>query len=465
MRTEESRSHTTRALVAITDITERKLAEATLREREAQFRSVLAAAPDLMFVLDAKGRYRDIFTSAPDLLLVPRDQLIGKTIHEVMPPESAQPIQEGIDKTLLAGEPQRIDYSLEIGGVEHSFSARVVKFKFQGDDCVLWSARDVTRQEEAEETSKKIHRKLLRAEQVAHMGFLDWNLKTNELVLSKEVYRLYGIDPETPVTPEQLKNLLHPDDRELVMTSLDLARQGISNHEIDHRVVRSDGSVIWLQARADLERDEEGVPISLLGTVVDITERKSIEEELVIKHEEIQRQYTELEQLYKNLPIGLCLVDSDLRYLRINKMLAEINGSPVDDHIGRTIREIIPQLADQVEQPYRRVLETGESIVDMEITGTTVAEPDTEKSWLASFYPIKSSSGQVSFVSTIVNDVTERKKAEALLKDSEARFRMIYEHAPVMIDAFDANGRCFMFNKEQKDPRHSKSPSEDSRIL
>ena len=140
----------------------------------------------------------------------------------------------------------------------------------------------------------------------------------------------------------------------------------------------NDGSVVWVQARGDLERDEEGEPTSLIGTVVDITERKLIEEELLLSHEEVHEQYTELEQLYENLPVGLCLVGRDFRYTRINKMLAEINGSPVDYHIGRTLREIIPQLADQVERWYRKVLETGEPVTDVEVNGTTQADPATE---------------------------------------------------------------------------------------
>jgi PAS domain S-box-containing protein len=303
--------------------------------------------------------------------------------------------------------------------------------------------------ETAEEDSRRAHDRLIKAEEVARMGFLDWNFETNAVVCSKGVYSLFGIEPETPLTAEQLTNMVHPDDRERVDSNLDMAIQGIRDYDIDHRMVRPDGKVVWVQARADLERGEEGAPISLIGTVVDITERKLGEEELLINHEEVKRQYTELEQLYKNLPIGLCLVGRDFRYIRINKMLAEINGSPVDHHIGRTLRDIIPELAEtQVEDFYHRVFETGEPITDIEVAGTTLADPDTERSWLVSYYPIESYDGKVAFVGTTVRDVTKRKKAEASLKASEARFRMIYENAPVMIDAYDSDRRCIMFNKE-----------------
>jgi PAS domain S-box-containing protein len=182
--------------------------------------------------------------------------------------------------------------------------------------------------------------------------------------------------------------------------------------------------------------------------VIDITDRKLIEEQLLVDHEEMKRQYTELEELYKDLPIGLCLIGRDFRYFRINKRLAEINGSPVDYHIGRTIRDVIPALADHAERSCRMVFETGEPIIDIEVNGAIFGDPNSENAWLVSYYPIRSSEGSISFLSIMVSDITQRKTAEELQKKSEARFRMIYENAPVMIDAYDSNGRCIMFNKE-----------------
>ncbi|MCZ6681088.1 MAG: PAS domain S-box protein, partial [Candidatus Poribacteria bacterium] len=92
--------------------------------------------------------------------------------------------------------------------------------------------------------------------------------------------------------------------------------------------------------------------------------------------------------------------------------------------------------------------ETGEPIVDIEVNGTTSANPTVERSWLVGYYPIKSPDGKVVLLSTIVTDITGQKSAQKSLTDSEARFRMLYENAPVMIDAFDSDGRCIMFNKE-----------------
>ncbi|MCD4654883.1 PAS domain S-box protein [bacterium] len=133
------------------DITERKQAENALRENEEQFSAVLNANPDLMIVLDAEGRYRKIFASDPNLLILPENNLLGRTIHEVMPQEKAQSIQEVINQTISTGKLQQIEYALDIDGVQRWFAGRVVKFIFQNTECILWSARDITERKQAEE--------------------------------------------------------------------------------------------------------------------------------------------------------------------------------------------------------------------------------------------------------------------------------------------------------------------------
>jgi PAS domain S-box-containing protein len=125
----------------------------------------------------------------------------------------------------------------------------------------------------------------------------------------------------------------------------------------------------------------------------------------------------ELETLYRTAPVGLGLVDRDLRYVRINERLAAINGKPPGEHIGRTIREIIPEIASQVEPIFRRVFESGEPILDVETSGTLPAEPEVERSWRCSYYPIKSPDGMVERVSLVVEDITALKRAKQLLEE------------------------------------------------
>ena len=84
-----------------------------------------------------------------------------------------------------------------------------------------------------------------------------------------------------------------------------------------------------------------------------------IEAALRESEERSRRHLLELQTVYRTAPIGLALVDRDLRFLRINDKLAEINGMPVDAHIGRTLREVVPSVADTIEPLYRHVIEPG----------------------------------------------------------------------------------------------------------
>jgi PAS domain S-box-containing protein len=160
------------------------------------------------------------------------------------------------------------------------------------------------------------------------------------------------------------------------------------------------------------------------GQMGQFMERKEAEEALRRSEERSRRQLLELEALYQTAPVGLALVDTDLRFVRINDTLAEINGVPVGRTLGRTVREVIPQIADTVESAYRQVLETGEPVLDFKVHGTTSGQPDVERDWVVSYYPLKDPGGRVSGVNCIVEDVTERNQSEEALRQSEARLSL-----------------------------------------
>jgi len=134
-----------------------------------------------------------------------------------------------------------------------------------------------------------------------------------------------------------------------------------------------------------------------------------------------------LETLLARAPIGIAFLDRELRYLRINEQLAAINGVPVQAHLGRTVREVLPELAPDVEPLLRSVLDTGLALVDLEVeTGPVPGEPGRRRFWLISYYPVPDDlsgvdSGaavrgdgveRVAGVGLIVLDVTERRGAE-----------------------------------------------------
>lgn len=122
--------------------------------------------------------------------------------------------------------------------------------------------------------------RLERAERVARLGFIDWDLESDEITVSREVYRMYGLlDDGQRITPQRLVHLVHPDDVDRVRTSIETAVSGGADHDIEHRILRHDGSVVWVHAIAGRTGRTETSQGNLLGVILDISSRKRLETE------------------------------------------------------------------------------------------------------------------------------------------------------------------------------------------
>jgi len=121
-----------------------------------------------------------------------------------------------------------------------------------------------------------------------------------------------------------------------------------------------------------------------------------------------------LDTLFATAPVGLAFLDRELRYLKVNDTFARLNGIPPEEHLGRRIAELAPTLAEEVEDSLREVLETGEPILDREISGPA-PEHREERFWLASYYPVRATDGEKIGVGAVVTDLTERTRAERRL--------------------------------------------------
>lgn len=127
-----------------------------------------------------------------------------------------------------------------------------------------------------------------------------------------------------------------------------------------------------------------------------------------------------LETLTTSAPVGIAFVDRDLRFVRINDALAEFNGRPAAEHIGRTVAEVLPDLWGDLEPIYGQVLDRAEPVTDREITGMTPARPGEQRTWLVSFYPVRvGDDDHVSGVGVIAHDLTDRRRLEAQLRQSQ----------------------------------------------
>src|SRR5580700_10937555 len=116
---------------------------------------------------------------------------------------------------------------------------------------------------------------------------------------------------------------------------------------------------------------------------------KETEREIQRLHRYVRQKLAEIEQVYQYSPVGLVLMDMNYRFVRINERLAEINGLPAAAHIGRSLREIVPHLADSIMELYRPVYERGEPVLNVELPGPTPVGADAQRRYLANFFPFR----------------------------------------------------------------------------
>jgi PAS domain S-box-containing protein len=125
----------------------------------------------------------------------------------------------------------------------------------------------------------------------------------------------------------------------------------------------------------------------------------------------------ELQLIYETAPIGLAFLSTDCRYLLINHHLTEICGISVAEHIGRSVRETVPDVAEQVENIVQTVLRTGEPVVGIEINGQRPDKQNVERFWTTNWHPLKGPEGTIIGISVVAEEITERKRAGAALRE------------------------------------------------
>lgn len=161
----------------------------------------------------------------------------------------------------------------------------------------------------------------------------------------------------------------------------------------------------------------------MIQSIFDLTEQRRLEEALRRSQEEMRIRLAELEALYFSAPLGLCMIDRDLKFVRVNNALAEMNGIPPSDHVGRKVFDVVPDLREQAEPLLRHVLETGEAVRDIEFSGETPRDPGVVRDWIEHIYPLRGSNGETLGLGIICEEITERKKVDSELASANIALR------------------------------------------
>jgi PAS domain S-box-containing protein len=169
---------------------------------------------------------------------------------------------------------------------------------------------------------------------------------------------------------------------------------------------------------------------------------------LLADHSAVQQSLSELSAIYNDAPIGMAVIGTDFRFQRINARMAQINGASIEAHLGRTIREVVPKLAEFGEGLVRKIAETGEPILNLEVEGEAAAEPGVLRSFIVHLSPVRGSDGQVAAVNVVVEEVTAQRRAAAALRDSEARLREVLDSIREGFLVMDHGFHIIQMNRE-----------------
>lgn len=222
-----------------------------------------------------------------------------------------------------------------------------------------------------------------------------------------------GYRREEVIGKMSFSDLLSPQNQDIFSEHFPLYLERGYVQDLEFELLRKDGSVLPVLMSATSLKDDAGRFVMSRASLFDISRIRQAESAL-------KEQQALLRSFMEASPLAMVIVDAELRHLAANQASAEISGVSVEAHIGRTLRQVLPELAPSVEPMFRRVLDSGEAIRNLEVCGESPRYPGVRHCWLVSYFPISDSLGGVRAVGGVVLDVTERKEAEERLRSSEA---------------------------------------------
>ncbi|MBC1302494.1 GAF domain-containing protein [Trichormus variabilis] len=272
-----------------------------------------------------------------------------------------------------------------------------------------------------ESAHRKSEERLQLALEASDLGLWDWNIATGKIYRDWQWQKMLGYAQEDIEDDERvIQQLLHPEDLAGVTSAIADHLQGVTPvYEMEFRMRCAAGGWKWVQSRGQIvERDEQGQPLRMTGTTKDITERKILEKELELRE-------ARLNAFFSGAPVGMSIFDDQLRFVQINELIADIHGKSAQEHIGRTLEEIAPQIAPLVTPFCQQVLLTSQPILNVELSLPAVNQPDSLRHFLVSYFPIPGEGNQLSGVGKVIVEISDRQRAEEALKESVERERAI----------------------------------------
>jgi len=367
------------------------------------------------------------------------DFFIGKSLKEIAPPEVVAIVEPNF-RAAFAGE--AVSYECPYpGGPTYLVSVAPL---FDGKEIneILVIAQNITEHKAIENKLKQSESQLAEAQRLANVGSWNWDLQSNERTWSDELYRIFGLARSRPAPDldATVSECVHPDDREIVKSSIQRSITNKESYSFSFRIIRPDGAERIIHSRGNVVADSSGNLIRMFGTAQDITE-----------HEHAEKARREAEQKYRdifeNAGEGIFQSTPEGQYIAANPALARIHGFDSPEELISSRRDITREVyVDPGRRlEFRHQLERQGFVREFE---HQIFRQDGSKIWCSvNARAVRDEGGIVQYYEGTAQDITERKRTEAALRESEERYRDLVENSHELICTHDLTGKILSANR------------------
>ena len=417
------------------DISERKRAEDALRASEARKSAMIEGALDAIVTIDARGRILEFNSAAERMFGYARSNAVGQPMSDLLiPPSLRERHREGMARYLATGEDRIFGKTLEMKGMradgsEFPIELTVTRLPSDGPPVFTGYIHDISDRKRAESDLRESEERFRVAAQISTDLVYEWDLESDR-VRAFHVGSGSSIGMRLPSTGEEWVRLIHPEDRERVLASVQRTLDIDRHFFEEYRIVLPDGSIRVRLGYGKVIRDPEGRPLKWIGVNKDVTDRRRTQRAL-------KESEQKLRTLVTNVPIVLFAIDRDGVFTHSEGKGLEGLGLKPGEVVGRSAWELYEDRSDILDH-VRRAL-AGESHTATVQLGEVAFE--------TRYAPYRDSNGHVIGIIGVATDVTEQRRSEEKLRASEARYRTLFERNLAGVFRTTLDGRILDCNE------------------
>ncbi len=365
---------------------------------------ILDSLEQSIFVKDVNSVFLFVNKACAELIGKKASEIVGKDDFDFFPREIALKYRD--DDATVVHDKKVIDTEENIVINNQIQIIRTIKKPlYKGSEVVaiLGIFWDITKEKEEKIYYKKLQSGLKQAQALANIGHWELDLLKNTLYWSDEVYRIFGLEPqEFDATYEAFLRHIHPEDVDMVNSIYMSSIKEKHGYYVEHRIVRKNGEVGYVEERCEHEFDGNGNPVKSIGTVHDITRRKVAENELIL-----------VSAVFEKMSDGVLITDSNQQIVTINSAFSKISGYSSEDVKGKTPKMLSSGWHDNVfyKDLWNDIGKKGQwngEIIDRRKNGELYT---AELNIIA----LHNKDGKLTNYISIVNDISEKKQRESLI--------------------------------------------------